>query len=70
MFGIDVCFDAIYGVNPTDTLSKSDLLKMCMDELKANKMETILVGDSVHDAVGAKQARIDFHGVTYGFGFE
>ena len=31
---------------------------------------SVLIGDTVHDAVGAQNAGIDFIAVTYGFGFK
>lgn len=31
--------------------------------------QTVMIGDSSHDVVGAVQAGMDFIGVTYGFGF-
>lgn len=70
MLGIGSFFDVICGMDANDTLSKMDLIFMCMTTLGAGKDETILVGDTMHDAKGAQQAGIDFLGVTYGFGFE
>lgn len=67
--GVAGYFDVIRGMDGRDSLSKSDLIRMCMAELGAVPAETVLVGDSVHDARGAEQAGVSFLGVTYGFGF-
>lgn len=67
---IGAYFDLIHGMDEQDTFSKQDLLRMCMNELQVRPSHTVLIGDSIHDADGAKQAGIDFLGVTYGFGFK
>ena len=36
--------------------------------MQANTLRTVYVGDTEHDRIGAKEANIDFIGVTYGFG--
>lgn len=69
LLGVEHYFDVIHGMDAQDTLSKKDLLDLCMNELGVSQAETILVGDSQHDANGAAQAGIDFLGVSYGFGF-
>lgn len=69
MLGVGILFDVIHGMDAEDSLSKGDLLNMCMNELGTNRQDTILIGDSTHDANGAQQAGIDFLGVSYGFGF-
>lgn len=70
MLGIRSFFDVVCGMDTQDTLSKMDLIVMCMSALGMGKDETILVGDTAYDAKGAQQAGIDFLGVTYGFGFK
>lgn len=70
MLGVSALFDVIRGMDAEDTLSKGDLLNMCTKGLGISKQDTILIGDSPHDANGAQQAGIDFLGVTYGFGFK
>ena len=37
--------------------------------MKADKLNTVLIGDTENDAIGAKQTGIPFLAVTYGFGF-
>lgn len=68
--GVDTLFDVIHGVDNNDTLTKQDLIEMCIHELNTTKQESILIGDSLHDALGAETVNIDFIGVTYGFGFK
>lgn len=63
-------FNVICGIDDNDSLSKTDLLNMAMDKLKVSPKETILVGDSEYDLLGAEEATIDFMAVLYGFGFK
>ena len=67
---IATCFDAIFGMDNADTRTKSEIIQMCMKQVGVEAKETIMVGDSVHDLLGADQAGVDFVGVTYGFGFQ
>lgn len=62
-------FDVIHGVDLSDTLNKPDLIDLCINDINVSKDESALVGDSVHDAIGAKKSGIDFIAVRYGFGF-
>lgn len=63
-------FDIVCGMDQKDHLSKADLIKRCIEAAAVSQDETILVGDSVFDAEGAKEAGVDFLAVTYGFGFQ
>ena len=63
-------FDAVYGMDEHDTLSKSDLLRRCIKNFKMDVSDTVLVGDSEYDELGALEVGIDFLGVLYGFGFK
>ena len=51
-------------------LTKAAIIRLCMKHANTSHNETILVGDSEFDAIGAKEAGIDFLAVTYGFGFK
>ena len=62
-------FDVICGALADVKLSKSQLLGKCMSFCGSDETSSLLVGDSSYDALGAKEAGIDFLGVTYGFGF-
>lgn len=67
-FEISKYCDFIQGADFDNNLSKSDIVKICIDELKANKETTVLIGDSMNDLIGAGENNIDFIAVTYGFG--
>lgn len=62
-------FVTIHGMDDDFEESKTSLIQKCMLDLKALKKDTIMVGDGISDFLGAKEAGIDFMGVTYGFGF-
>lgn len=66
---IDDLFDLIHGMDAEDTYSKSDIVNICMNEMRCTPQQTVLVGDSKHDAEGAMKANVGFIGCTYGFGF-
>ena len=68
--GVAKYFDIIHGVDDKDTRTKASLIELCMHELNVSTKETALVGDSSHDAVGAKKAGVDFIAALYGFGFK
>lgn len=68
--GMACCFDLIHGVDNNDRLTKSDLIRKCINELNCNRAECVLIGDSDNDALGAESENIDFIGCTYGFGFK
>ncbi len=65
--GIKDYFDTVAGVDPADVLRKPDLIKKCLASFPLN--ECAMVGDSVSDASGAADVKIDFIGITYGYGF-
>ena len=51
--------------------TKADIIQICLEELGCkNAEECIMVGDTIHDHVGAVNANTAFVGVTYGFGFQ
>ena len=62
-------FDYICGMDDMDSLTKVELVQKCMKLSQCPKEQTVLVGDSENDEIGAKNAGVDFIGVTYGFGF-
>ncbi|WP_449621681.1 HAD hydrolase-like protein [Robertmurraya sp. Marseille-Q9965] len=70
-FGLLHYFDSINGIDEKDTLSKKDIIQLCLKEIEEyDYSKVVLIGDSIFDAIGAKEAGIDFIGVTYGFGFK
>lgn len=64
------CFDIICGSDSNATLRKSDIIEKACLEIKADKKNTVMVGDSKSDAIGAMEVGVQFIGVTYGFGFK
>ena len=67
--GLSPYFDLVCGMDADDRLTKSDLIRRGMQYAGAAGSETVLVGDSEFDAIGAREAGVDFLAVTYGFGF-
>ncbi len=69
-FGVDGMADSIHGADIQGKLKKSDLISLCMRECGVSDVsKTIMIGDTMHDYVAAKQCGTDFLAVTYGFGF-
>jgi phosphoglycolate phosphatase len=69
--GILDYFDAVAGApdNMEVKWLKKDSVEKAMGELEgANKQNTVLIGDRIFDAEGAKAAEIDSIGVLYGYG--
>lgn len=63
-------FDTVCGMDDRDGLSKSDLILKCCSLCHVDVEDSVLVGDSNNDLIGAQEAGTDFIGVTYGFGFD
>ena len=63
-------FDICKGADLNNPMTKAEMIKHCM-ALAGNiqPVDTVLVGDSSFDAIGAQEVGIDFVAVTYGFGF-
>lgn len=68
-FGIDRMVDVIYGSDYEGKLKKSDIIELCIRDLNVDRDKVLMVGDSKHDATGAKALGVDFAGVSFGFGF-
>lgn len=47
---------------------KSGVIKKVMDDFNLSPSETLFVGDTRHDTLGAAENNIDMCFVTYGFG--
>lgn len=62
-------FDSVCGMDNQDISSKTDLILKCCSLCHVDVTDSVLVGDSNNDLIGAQEAGIDFIGVTYGFGF-
>lgn len=69
-FGIAPFCRSMHGADNFNKLSKADIVSICLNELGAARKDSVLIGDTAHDAKGASLAGIDFIGVTFGFGFK
>ncbi|MFC4711121.1 HAD hydrolase-like protein [Enterococcus eurekensis] len=65
-------FKGIYGANLEGTRSKkADVIRYAFDESKIESLEeVVMIGDRMHDILGASQNNIESIGVLYGFGDE
>lgn len=64
---VDGCFLTIQGTNLTEPLSKQDIINRCLSIADCTPEESVMIGDSVDDLVSARNAGIDFIGITYGY---
>ncbi len=69
-FGLADYSDVIHGADNFNKLTKSDIIRLCIEEMGLDSSRCVMVGDSDNDAIGAKGIGCPFIGVTYGFGFE
>lgn len=60
----------MHGADNNNQMKKRDIVQLCMSEMNALPENTVLIGDTYHDAMGAVDAGIAFLAVTYGFGFQ
>lgn len=69
-YELEQYFMSICGADESGSQTKADLIQTCINTIEASKVETVLIGDTTNDAVGAVQAGVSFLAVTYGFGFK
>lgn len=70
-YGFDRYSDMLYGADNENKLTKGDIIQKCITTSGVSGLDKVLmVGDSVHDLMGARAIGVDFVGVTYGFGFK
>ena len=67
-FGLERFFRVIHGSDMEGKLKKSDLIRLCAEDTGIPRDQCVMVGDSEHDARGAREAGVPFIGVSYGFG--
>ena len=67
-FGFDRYCDPMHGADNYNQRTKQDIIRMCQQEMSADKLNSVLIGDTVNDAIGAEKADTPFIAVTYGFG--
>lgn len=69
-FHFDDFTDIMFGGDNENKLKKKDIISKCLKKAGVdNPQEAIMVGDTEHDAIGAKELGMNFIAVTYGFGF-
>lgn len=69
-YSLSEYFDFIVGMNKDETLTKSDTIVQVLEYTNVQREDAVMIGDSIYDMEGAKEAGVDFIGVTYGFGFD
>lgn len=69
-FGFDKFCDPMHGADYNNILKKEDIVRLCQKEMGCVGNQSVLVGDTLHDAIGAQKSATYFIGVTYGFGFK
>lgn len=69
-FGIAEYCDVIIGSDFENKMTKTDIVEKCFSLLDVRKRDAVMVGDTIHDAIGANNFGINFIAVTYGFGFK
>jgi len=68
-FGFAPYFSSIRGGDLSSKRSKADIVRNVLADLGVDASEAVLIGDTVHDEEGAKEANVSFIAVDYGFGF-
>ncbi len=69
-YDFDKYCDVMYGSDYENKLTKADIINLCINDLGVkDKSKVLMVGDSKHDAGGAKNVGALFAGVSFGFGF-
>ena len=68
-FGLVGLFDIIHGSDFQNKLKKSDVIQLCLKESNAKNDASCMIGDTVFDFNGAKKVKIDFIGLSFGYGF-
>lgn len=69
-FGFHKYCNPMHGADNNNVLKKADIVRICQEEMGATKENSVLIGDTEHDAKGAEQAETPFIAVTYGFGYK
>jgi phosphoglycolate phosphatase len=70
-FKLSSFFDCVYGSELDGSRSrKSDLINYILDTEQLSPADVVMVGDRLHDMIGAKDNGVSAIGVTYGYGTE
>lgn len=68
-FGITKYTKNIHGQDFDGIRTKTDILKLCLEEAGVSASEALMVGDTDSDGIAAQEAGIPFLEVDFGFGF-
>lgn len=60
----------IHGSDIENTLSKQQIMELCLEKYDCPLDKVLMVGDTLHDGGAANSMGVDFLAVTYGFGFK
>ncbi|GFH41884.1 phosphoglycolate phosphatase [Lactococcus hodotermopsidis] len=69
-FDLAQYFDEIIGMDSENTRNKKINIEIALNRMEVISNETLMIGDSEHDAKGASDTDVDFVAVTYGFGMK
>lgn len=69
-FHFDEYCNPMHGADNGNKLKKEDIVILCQKEMGGTNANSVLIGDTNHDARGAYEAKTPFIAVTYGFGFK
>lgn len=62
-------FHIVCGMGEQEKQSKSDLITKARAKIGMERENSVFIGDSIFDYIGAQEAEVDFFAVLYGFGF-
>lgn len=68
IFNLTDTFDVVASASVNVKKSKSDIINEVLKATNTGCKDAVMIGDSIYDAVGAKQSGTDFVAVSYGFG--
>lgn len=69
-FHFDEYCGSMHGADNHNKLKKEDIIRRCVKESVSAKENTVMIGDTLNDALAAEKEGVSFIGVLYGFGFE
>jgi phosphoglycolate phosphatase len=70
-FKFDRYADIMFGADNENKLRKKDVILKCIEKsTEGNFRNIVVIGDTMHDAIGAAELSLDFVAVRYGFGFK
>ena len=67
--GLSEWFDVIVGMDEKESLTKCETILLVLEKI-GKQEKALMIGDSLFDFEGAIEAKVDFVGVLYGFGFQ